>query len=135
MPRLREKWRRSFGCKMPSAACIWPQTGVHANGNIRLVQREALAGSGVPNVDDRQRICSLAADAVIALAKAGLQPERIRRFARSNLRSMRSTREAAARESDAEEVAERTGRHVMCAPPRVWCGRLDIAPEVCSATA
>jgi hypothetical protein len=48
------------------------------------------------NVNDRRRICALAADAVIAFAKAGLQPEQIIRFARSNLRFMRSSREAAA---------------------------------------
>jgi hypothetical protein len=38
----------------------------------------------------------MAADAIIAFAEAGLQPEQIRRFARSNLRFMGSAREAAA---------------------------------------
>ena len=63
---------------------------------FNLVWREALLESGARNVDDRQRICAMAADAVITFAKAGLQPEQIRRFARSNLRFMSTSRQAAA---------------------------------------
>jgi hypothetical protein len=63
---------------------------------FNLVWREALIETGPCNVKDRHLICALAADAVIAFAKAGLQPEQIIRFARSNLRFMRSSREAAA---------------------------------------
>ena len=63
---------------------------------FNLVWREALVEAGPCNVNDRQRICAMAADAVIAFAKAGLQPEQIIRFARSNLRFMRSSRQAAA---------------------------------------
>ena len=57
---------------------------------------EPLLQSGVPNLDDRQRICAMAADSVIVFAKAGLHPERVRQLARSNLRFMGSSREAAA---------------------------------------
>ena len=63
---------------------------------FHLVWREALVESDAQNVDDRQRICGMAADAVIAFAKAGLQPEQIRRYALSNLRFMGSARDAAA---------------------------------------
>ena len=63
---------------------------------FNLVWREALVESDVDDVDDRRRICGMAADAVIAFAKAGLQPEQIRRFARSHLRFVGSSREAAA---------------------------------------
>jgi hypothetical protein len=56
-----------------------------------VVWRDAADELGAVESEDRQRICALAADAVIAFAKAGLQPEQIRRFARSNLRFM-STR-------------------------------------------
>lgn len=59
------------------------------------VLRESLAEVGAHRVDDRERMCALAADAVIAFAKAGLHPEQIRRFARSNLRFMGSARKAA----------------------------------------
>ena len=63
---------------------------------FNLVWREALIESGARNVEDRQQICAMAADAVIAFAKAGLQPEQIIRFARANLRFMATSREAAA---------------------------------------
>src|SRR5688572_28477822 len=63
---------------------------------FHLVWREALVESGARNVDDRQRLCAMAADAVITLAKAGLEPEQIRSFARSNLRFMATSRQAAA---------------------------------------
>ena len=63
---------------------------------FNLVWREALVEAGLCKVIDRQRICAMAADAVIAFAKAGLQPEQIIRFARSNLRFMATSREAAA---------------------------------------
>jgi hypothetical protein len=63
---------------------------------FHLVCREAVAEYGALNADDRRRMCGLAADAVIAFAKAGLQPEQIRRFARSHLRFMSSGPEAAA---------------------------------------
>ena len=63
---------------------------------FNLVWREALVEVGSSNVNDRQRICAMAADAVIAFAKAGLQPDQIIRFARANLRFMATSREAAA---------------------------------------
>ena len=63
---------------------------------FNLVWREALVEAGPCNVNDRQRICAMAADAVIAFAKAGLQPEQIIRFAHSNLRFMATSRQAAA---------------------------------------
>jgi hypothetical protein len=61
-----------------------------------VVWRDAADELGAVEPEDRQRICALAADAVIAFAKAGLQPEQIRHFARSNLRFMATRREAAA---------------------------------------
>ena len=63
---------------------------------FNLVWREAFVEAGPCKVNDRQRICAMAADAVIAFAKAGLQPEQIIRFARSNLRFMATSRDAAA---------------------------------------
>ena len=63
---------------------------------FNLVWREALIETGPCQLNDRRRICALAADAVIAFAKAGLQPEQIIRFARSNLRFICYSREAAA---------------------------------------
>ncbi len=76
--------------------CLPPETASILMIAFNLVWREALIEMGPCNVNDRRRICELAADAVIAFAKAGLQPEQIIRFARSNLRFMRSSREAAA---------------------------------------
>ena len=63
---------------------------------FHLVWREALVNSAVDNVDDRRRVCETAAEAVIAFAQAGLQPEQIRRFALSHLQFVSSSREAAA---------------------------------------
>jgi hypothetical protein len=63
---------------------------------FNVVWREALVSSAVDDVDDRRRLCEMAAAAVIAFARAGLQPEQIRRFGRSHLRFMGSAQEAAA---------------------------------------
>lgn len=57
---------------------------------------EAVAELEDRSAYDHERTCVLAADAFIAFARAGLQPEQIRRFARSNLRFMGSRRKAAA---------------------------------------
>jgi hypothetical protein len=45
------------------------------------VRRQAAYENEVTNSEDRQTICSLAADAIIALAKAGVHPKDIRRYA------------------------------------------------------
>jgi hypothetical protein len=60
------------------------------------VLREAFEEIGAPSAWDRERTCVLAADAFIAFAKAGLHPEQIGQFTRSNLRFMGSVHEAAA---------------------------------------
>lgn len=73
-----------------------PETASALLATFNLIWREAVAENGAHNVDDRRRICVMAADAVISFAKAGLQPEQIRRFARSNIRFMTTSREAAA---------------------------------------
>jgi hypothetical protein len=78
------------GMKLP------PEIASLSMMTFHLVWREALVESDVDDVDDRRRICGMAADAVIAFAQAGLQPEQIRRFARSHLRFVGSSREAAA---------------------------------------
>jgi hypothetical protein len=61
-----------------------------------VVWRDAVGELTVATPEDSQRLCAMAADAIIAFAKAGLGPEQIRRFARSNLRFMATRREAAA---------------------------------------
>jgi hypothetical protein len=61
-----------------------------------VVWRDAVDELKVAKPEDCQRLCAMAADAVIAFAKAGLEPEQIRRFARSNLLFMATRREAAA---------------------------------------
>jgi hypothetical protein len=48
------------------------------------------------NPDDRLRTCTRAADAVIAMAEAGLPPEQIRRYALSHVRFVTTSRDAAA---------------------------------------
>lgn len=59
------------------------------------VWRQAVQDADTHNSDDRQRICTMAADAVIALAEAGLQPEQIGRYALSHVRFMTTSRDAA----------------------------------------
>jgi hypothetical protein len=61
-----------------------------------VVWRDAVDELGVVEPEDCQRLCAMAADAVIAFAKAGINPEQIRRFARSNLRFMSTRGDAAA---------------------------------------
>ena len=85
--------------RVQEAACslrLPPEMSSMLMITFNLVWREALVESGAKNLEDRQRMCSMAAEAVIAFAKAGLQPEQIRRFARSSLRFMATSREAAA---------------------------------------
>jgi hypothetical protein len=52
------------------------------------VWRQAAHESEVSNSEDRQTICSLAADAILALAKAGVHPNDIRRYALAHVHFM-----------------------------------------------
>jgi hypothetical protein len=60
------------------------------------VWRQAVQEADAHNPDDRLRICTITADAVIALAEAGLPPEQIRRYALSHVRFVTTSRDAAA---------------------------------------
>lgn len=59
---------------------------------FNAVWRQAAQEAGLSKADDLQKICQIAANAVIAFAEAGLQPEHIRRYALSRVRFMIASR-------------------------------------------
>ena len=58
------------------------------------VWRQAVHETEADNPDDRQVICTVAADAVIALAKAGVQPSDIQRYALAHVLFLTTSRDA-----------------------------------------
>jgi hypothetical protein len=59
------------------------------------VWRQAVHESDAHTSDDRQAICTMAADAVIALAKAGARPVEVRRYALAHVLFMTTRRNSA----------------------------------------
>ena len=58
------------------------------------VWRQAVQETQVDNADDRQVICIEAANAVIALAKAGVQPRDIQRYALAHVLFLTTSRDS-----------------------------------------
>lgn len=68
------------------------ETTAALQATFETVWRQAAQEASITKADDLRYICELAANAVLAFAEVGVQPEHIRRYALSRVRFMIASR-------------------------------------------